>query len=328
MITLTNEASDKVIKIILCGLVSDKLNNNVDLRKFFSEGIAEIIGKNSILNVSIDSAISAINFHKPELIVCFGSCPPSAVNLMPLRFACDVNNVHLAIWLHDDPYEFDWNYNVVDVADTIFSNDLWASKHYQHPRVFHLPLAASKNFNYRVLTDKYISDVFFCGVAFENRVKLLRDLSSTLEKYKTDIYGEGWPEDLPGSINKRMANGEVADRCANSMATLYMGRSFNYANDRYQLTPSTPGPRLFEAAMSGAVQLVFINSLEILEYFEEGEGILLFDDAKSLKIHLDKLRDEPKFRAKVASLGQERCIRNHTYAIRAKEVLRVCTPNI
>ena len=312
------------VRVIVSGSFPDRMNSNLILRHFLAEGIRECIGVDAVLDISLDSLAMAIQMHNPQLVLCFGSCPPEVTNFSPLRAACDDAGSHLAFWLHDDPYEFDLNYSAVDVADTLITNDSWSALHYNHPRVFHLPLAASLEAHYREWIEEKETDVFFCGVAFSNRIALLRDLASILSSARTTIFGDGWPTDLPGSINQRITNSDVSNRCARTRATLYMGRNLHFSNHHYQLDPSTPGPRFFEAAMSGTVQLVFADTLEVLEYFDTEEGILIYDDPRGFKFHLDHLRDDPKFGKTVAQRGQTRAIRDHTYTARARTLLGMC----
>jgi len=312
------------VRVIVSGSFPDRMNSNLALRQFLADGLRQCLGRSAVLNLQLESLPQAIRLHKPELVLCFGSCPPEVTNFGPLRFACNETGAHLAFWLHDDPYEFDLNFTAVEVADTLFSNDRWASMHYNHPRVFHLPLAASVEIHHREWVDQKEIDVFFCGVAFDNRITLLRDLASTLSRFRTSIYGAGWPSWVPGAVNQRITNQELANRSAQSTATLYMGRNLHFANKRYQLDPSTPGPRFFEAAMTGAVQLVFAETLEVLDYFSLGEGFLLYDDPQSFEQHLIRLLDEPMYGRQISEQGQARARHEHTYAHRAYQLLKIC----
>lgn len=312
------------VRVIVSGSFPDRMNSNLALRRFLADGLSQCLGDSAVLNLQLECLPQAIQLHKPELALCFGSCPSEETNFGPLRAACNETGTHLAFWLHDDPYEFDLNYTAVEVADSLFSNDRWASIHYDHPRAFHLPLAACVETHHRDWVDRKKSDVFFCGVAFDNRIALLRDLAPTLSRYRTAIYGNGWPSWVPGAFNQRIPNQELADRSAQSTATLYMGRNLHFANKHYQLDASTPGPRFFEAAMTGAVQLVFADTLEVLDYFASDEGILLYDDPKSFEQHLIRLLDEPDYGRRISARGQARARRDHTYAHRARQLLTTC----
>jgi spore maturation protein CgeB len=105
---------------------------------------------------------------------------------------------------------------------------------------------------------------------------------------------------------------------------LNMGRRFNLANARFGLDASTPGPRTFEAAMAGTVQCMFVEGLEIYDYFDPDEGeVLLFDSPAELRHHVDMLRDDPAAAAQIADAAQQRTLRDHTYANRAARILEL-----
>ena len=311
------------VRVMVSGSFPDRMNSNLVLRRYLSQGFEACLGEDAVLDVPLETLPNAVRLHRPELVVCFGSCPPEVTNFAPLRAACDATGAHLAFWLHDDPYEFDLNYTAVAVADTLFCNDAWATRHYDHPRCHHLPLAACAAAHQRPWRAQKDTDVFFCGVAFENRKALLKDLAPVLARWRTAIFGDGWPE-LPGVRNQRIPNAELADRSAASMVTLYMGRNLHFANRRYQLDPSTPGPRFFEAAMCGTVQLMFADSLEVLDYFDLEEGVLLYDDPQGFARHLERLRDEPGTLERIALAGQRRALAAHTYGHRAARLLAAC----
>jgi len=324
--TLNGDVPESVsqLQVIVSGSFPDRMNSNLVLRTYLKQGLQSCLGQEAVIDVPLESLPRAVETHRPKLVLCFGSCPPEVSNFAPLRAACDAADSHLAFWLHDDPYEFDLNYTATDVADTLFTNDSWAAVHYDHPRAFHLPLAASEAAHYREWIHDKDKDVFFCGVAFSNRIALLRDLAPILARVRTQILGDGWPADITGAKNLRIPNHELVERSARSLATLYMGRNMHFANRRFQLDPTTPGPRFFEAAMTGAVQLVFADSLEVLDYFEEEEGILLYDDPRGFGLQLERLRDDPAFAQAVARAGQDRARREHSYESRARTLLEVC----
>jgi spore maturation protein CgeB len=103
--------------------------------------------------------------------------------------------------------------------------------------------------------------------------------------------------------------------------TLNIGRRFNLANNKYQLEPTTPGPRTFEAAMAGGLQCVYLESLELADYFTFGEEVLVFDSTYELKVLVEELRSDKLARMRLAEKSQARAIKDHTYAARAKVIL-------
>ncbi len=317
--------------LLIAGAFPDRLNSNVGIRDAIAEGFRECLRNapangESVREERFETVATAVAASRPDLVLLVGSCYPDIVRYEALRAACDRTGSRLAFWLHDDPYEFDTNYRACEVADFIFTSDRWASRHYHHPRVYHLPLAANPADFQRPADQRRYVDLFFCGVAFPNRIALLRDLAPRLAGRYAAVFGEGWPEDLvknlPGCRNQRLLPGQFADLCATSLLTLNIGRHHDLANRRYQLPASTPGPRTFEAALAGAVQLAFVESLEITDYFEPDEEIFLFDDPAEIAPLLEKLRRDPALASRVGAAAQRRALAEHTYAHRAAQLLR------
>lgn len=312
-------------RVLVAGASPDRLNRNAVLRSFVVEGFAEVLGRENAREARVELAARAVEQWRPDLVVSFGSCMPDESDYSALRRACDRTGAILAFWLHDDPYEFDFHYRAARVADFLFSNDRWAALHMDHPRAAHLPLAASPTAHFRQRPARRRFDVFFCGVAFENRKHVVSDLADTLRRVNTLVTGSDWPtKSLPFAQDRHLSNEEVADGCAASLLVLNLGRSLHFANDRYRLDPSTPGPRTFEAAMAGAAQAYFATGLEICEYYEPGSEVFLFDSPRDFAGLVDSLLAEPDRAAAVGLAAQRRTLRDHTYARRAERILRTC----
>lgn len=310
-------------RILLVGASPDRYNRNSVMRSYVAEGIVSVLGADALLRSSLQEAPLMVELSRPKTVLVFGSCMPDDSDYLQLYWACQKAQSCLVFWLHDDPYEFDFHYKILPYADFIFSNDRWCSLHYEQQRVWHLPMAASPSAHWRSWDKNKSVDLFFCGVAFPNRVSLIRDMSRLMTKYSVEIVGADWPNDLPFCTNRRLANMELADRYANSLATLNLGRNFNLANDRYRLSPSTPGPRTFEAAMSAACQLFFVDSLEIEDYFLPNEEILLFDSVEELAALVKELKESPSLAQAIGEAAQARCLSDHTYAQRIRKMLQV-----
>jgi spore maturation protein CgeB len=315
---------ETIERVLVCGASPDSINHNAQLRRYVGEGFKEILGDASVRICSLEVAEYVANEFSPHLIVVFGSCMPAVSVYHGLKNFCLRNGACLTFWLHDDPYEFDFNYKIVDEADVIFSNDRWAVSHYQHPHVYHVPLAASKSEHFREIRAKKDREVFFCGVGFPNRVSLLRDCASSLSGVKVEVLGAEWPSSLAFARNERVENKALPDYYAHSMITLNMGRRYNLANARFNLDASTPGPRTFEAAMAGTVQCMFVEGLEICDYFDpDAEEIVLFDSPAELRRCVDMLRADPSATMRMSAAAQQRALREHTYAHRASRILEI-----
>ncbi|TMU80258.1 hypothetical protein FGA82_10820 [Pseudomonas fluorescens] len=311
------------MKVLICGASPDRVNNNAVLRNYVARGFSEILNDESVTSCSLDISNETAKSFLPDLIVVFGSCMPDSCNYTGLRDYCTRSGATLAFWLHDDPYEFDLNFKILKYADYIFSNDRWAVEHINHPRVFHLPLAADKKAHFIDVSESIDRDIFFCGVGFQNRTQLLLDSQNALSKFNVEVLGAEWPETLNFSKNMRISNDDMSRHYNSSLVTLNIGRRHNLANDKYQLDATTPGPRTFEAAMAGAVQCYYLEGLEISDYFTIDEEILVFDSPTELASIVDELRSSPSRRRNIAEQSQSRALKDHTYAARAKSILSI-----
>jgi spore maturation protein CgeB len=282
--------------------------------------------ESSIVECGLRFAEENIHQLSPHLVLVFGSYLPDAVDYGRVAFACRRCGAHLAFWTHDDPYELDAFYKIVPYADTVFSNDKTCLKYYDHPEVFHLPLAGDPTDHFRpVQPGKTFSfDLLFCGVAFPHRLQMLEDLQPLLARWRVLVIGEGWPDGFRGVRNFRVSNRRLADLYNVSLATLNVGRDFDLANRRFHAPASTPGPRTFEAALAGTVQLYFAASLEIEDYFRPGSEILLFDDPRQIPELLTELSENPGRASAIAKAAQQRALRDHTYGRRAEFIIQKC----
>lgn len=309
--------------ILITGASPDKVNNNAIMRSYVEEGAISILGKENVKNVPLEYADQYQYSFPFDLVLVFGSCMPDQCNYDSLRIACDKTNAILAFWLHDDPYEQDFSYKLIDKADFIFSNDKWATRFYEHNYSYHLPMAASKSAHFREIKKNWIYDMFFCGVGFHNRIQFFRDALKYLENFKISVKGSNWPEDIPFTINERVSNSLLPDLLNKSKFTFNLGRHLDLGNQRFSLPASTPGPRTFETAMSGTVQLYYVESLEIIEYFTPNKEIILFDSIKELESTVDKLIDNEIGLYEIAKNAQDRAIKDHTYEVRLKKMLSI-----
>ncbi len=313
-------------RVLVTSTFSDALNTNTTIRPCLAEGFGDILGKDRVLAVPLDLARDAIRRFRPDLVVAVGSIVPDGSDLRGLRRAADGVGAELAYWLHDDPYEFDYAFKAELTADIIFSNDSWAVHHYRHGNVHHLPLAASRARHLRDLTavSERETVVFFCGVAYPNRVALIRRADTVLSRHPVAILGTGWPSDIRCAANRRLTPAEMADHAADARLTLNIGRDLDIANRRFALPPATPGPRTFEVALAGSAQLFFATGLEICDAFQPDREILLVDGVADIARAIERALDDPDAIQAIAMRAQIRALRDHTYTQRAARMLALC----
>jgi spore maturation protein CgeB len=313
------------VDILITGGTPDRTNTNIALRTLAAEGFADVLGKDRVVNVPFEIAAARVRISRPRLVLVFGSILLDQCEFSGLRWACDDAGSCLAFWLTDDPYEFDTSAKITGLADHIFSNDRWSAEHYHRDNVWHLPLAASPRAHtpWIMPASKAQRDVFFCGVGYPRRARMLKDLRSILDRVHTEVLGERWDiEDLCFCKNERLPSEHLPQYYASSAVVLNIGRDFHYANRKYQLVPSTPGPRTFEAAMAGACQFFFVESLEVLDYFETDTEIILFNDPPEFEARLNELLEDVERRQRIGAASRARCLRDHTYAVRARQILK------
>jgi spore maturation protein CgeB len=312
------------VDVLITGGTPDRTNTNVALRTFVAEGFADVLGKDRVVNVPSEIAAARVRITRPRLVVVFGSILLDQCEFSGLRRACDDAGTCLTFWLTDDPYEFDASAKITRLADHIFSNDRWTAEHYHRNNVWHLPLAASPRTHttQNIIGSKTQRDVFFCGVGYPSRMRIVKDLRFILDRVQTEIVGDRWDtEALRFCRNERVPSEQLPQYYSSSAVVLNLGRDFHYANRRYQLVPSTPGPRTFEAAMAGACQLFFVDSLEVLDYFEADKEIILFNDPLEFEARLKELLEDVEHRQRIGAACRARCLRDHTYAVRARQIL-------
>jgi spore maturation protein CgeB len=314
--------------VLLVPTVPPKWTSNAVLIDLLKEACSQRFGPEGVRVTSPERAPRALQELRPRFVLVFGSLVMDEVDLGPLRAAGDEPGVKVAYWATEDPYELDAAYKLEGVADVIFTNDRFTKLHYElmgFPHVHHLPLAASIRQRRPVLErdGDYLYDVFFCGVAFDNRRKVIDGLRPLLSGVNALICGSHWNENARWIQNRRLSPEELLDAYQHSRIVLNVGRTHSFANDRFAVTPSTPGPRTFEAAIAGGAQLAFADRPEILDYYMLGEEISMFDSLSEAEATVDRLLAHPEERIAMAIAAQRRTERSHLYIHRMDAMLDV-----
>lgn len=307
--------------IVLIASASPKhLNSNFNLSQYVFQAAVQLLGEGAVKFSEFEGIADSISSLKPDICIIFGSVMPDECDYFLIKKEAERKSCKLAFWLHDDPYEIDASDKIKGIADYIFTNDKYSAYFYNHNKVFHLPLGGCPTHHFKELTEKKQFDIFFCGFGYSNRVNLVKDLNNTLSKYRTRIVGTNWPR-FSYCKNSRISSSALIEYYNRSIITLNIGRHLNLANDKYQLPPSTPGPRTFEAALAGTVQFFFTETLEIENYFKPDEEIILFDDIKSFNEKLDRVYHDKEFSFNIAKNSQSRALREHCYLHRLQKLL-------
>ena len=235
-----------------------------------------------------------------------------------------------AIWFTEDPYELARNRRHAELFQCVFSNDSGSVTAY--PAARHLPLAADADLwpgEPPQLVPSHLA--FFSGTAWPNRKRLLAQLQQTLgDPSALDLHlvANAVVEAAPGerglaaslAFSPAIPITEFTRRAARSLCTLVIGRDFS-GSGQHAFSRS-PGPRLFEAGITGSCQLVHAGEIpDMPADLEEGRHFLRFRNLAELTDLLAEARQRPeRFQAIGAAMaGRIRC--HHTYDQRATTLL-------
>ena len=104
--------------------------------------------------------------------------------------------------------------------------------------------------------------------------------------------------------------------------TLSIGRRHDLANSS-RISPSTPGPRLFEASGCGAVQLVCDSGFEIGCYYEPNHEILWARNVDDAIECLQRASKDPAMLDQMSQRCWKRTQAEHLYSHRAAQILKL-----
>jgi len=235
------------------------------------------------------------------------------------------------MWVTEDPYELSINKKNGDIFDLIFTNNSESVSAYGN-KGRHLPFAADTSIHYREVVDnaqenKLYYDLFFAGNPWPNRVRLLKDLQSNLEELNVKValpHNEHLPVPDIGMESSRYLwrtpNSEFVRFANKSRVTLTLHRSFSSSGNND--TAATPGPRLFEIALSGGFQLIDMSLPEVTKYFTEDVDFIGFRTKEECVEKLKFYLSNPEKRISIAKSAQQKAMKDHLYANRVDTIYK------
>lgn len=312
--------------ILVIGTSADNLNSNSHIRQYISEGFRELSPDASVVSMSSEDFVGVKTLPHKSLCLFVGS-------VVELKFGVEIQlerarrlGSRTAVWLHDDPYEFDASMRVLEGADVIFTNDKAALYHYpDRSRVVHLPLASSSRFLSPPIS-RTGADYLFAGVPFRNRLRFFTEFSEVMSQRKASLkgmlIGPSWELSVfPDAIDRRLSPTALSNLYKFCLSTIYLGRELDLCNSRYMIRASTPGPRLFECAGAGGCQIAMTPGLEITEYLEPSEEMFLVESAEEAVELAIELKKNIRRSLSVGRNAQARVKSEHLYRHRAKTIL-------
>lgn len=129
-----------------------------------------------------------------------------------------------------------------------------------------------------------------------------------------------------GFSDARLEKEQLVQFYQRSKLVLNLGRSLSFENKRFLISPSTPGPRTYEAAAAGALQVFHEDTYEIRRYYTK-EEIPSFSNRKQFEELVDTYIDNGALRIETAKKAQARTMADHTYGHRIRQALGILKEN-
>jgi len=307
-------------------LLNTKLGNlNAYLTTYVHEGLEKVLGPGTVVVSDYHHCLRDCGRHRCNTVLCLDGQELHELMVSKLRRL----STRMVLWLTEDPYEQSRNLPNLQYFDLVFTNDCRSARYYDSNKVFHLPFAASPTYHRHDVIEKesdYLYDVFFAGTAWPNRVRLLGRIISQLSEYRCKLivpYNEFLEKPDLGlcefEMDYRLCNKDLALIQNRSKIVLYLHRDFSASNEIQK--SSTPGPRVFETALSGAFQLAEDNLPELDKYFTRDREIAYFGSADGCVSRIRHFLRHSEARQRIARAAQQRAEREHLYEHRAHVLL-------
>jgi len=309
------------MRVLISGTCPPELNTNHELIVAIADGFRRLDGLEVKL-AKVNQLPEFIKLWKPQLVLLVGGLALETIPLALVHHLCSVAESKFAFWNLEDPYEIDWVLQKGDFFDLICTTDFCSYCFYPGAwRVEHLPLAspdqpAPQTGNRLPPSARWL----FCGVPFQNRINWIDSIRLTHPDGL--LIGPNWPSYRhPTLVSRKRISRELLLRLYKTMPiTLSIGRCHNIANSA-RISPSTPGPRLFEAAGCGAAQLVCDTGLEIGCYYQPNHEFLWARTAEEASECLDRASKDPVMLERMSQRAWKRTQSEHLYSHRAKAIL-------
>ncbi|MFM7551190.1 MAG: glycosyltransferase [Cyanobacteriota bacterium] len=313
------------MRVLVSSGTADSINTNQRLRQRIAHGFQQL--GLSCQPCAVEAVPALLQRQAVDLLLITGSIADPSVDLQWLVRRARQQGSQVAFWLHDDPYEFDLHWRLAELGCPVFSNEPNCLPYYPPGcQARALALAASPLDD---LPDGALStglpaaepevDLAFCGVAFPQRIAMVRQLAAA--GFRLACWGEGWPEDLAGAMNQRLGPLGLRQLYRRCRFVLNLGREIAIANRRHQIAASMPGPRTFEAALVGAVQVYLGQSPRISALYGPGEGVIPAGSVEEVAALVERAIEQPQWLQHLGQAAARHTRRHHLYRHRCHDLL-------
>ncbi|HKM62956.1 MAG TPA: glycosyltransferase [Acidisphaera sp.] len=311
------------MKFLVCTGHPLESQANAQVRRSVMDGLEACFGEGSATAANISGASGVVGALQPDFVLGLGSYLPESTYFGEVAREARRVGARMVFWATEEPYEQDASYRIERDFDAIFSCDRWGVNFHRHKHAYHLPLAGCGVRHVRPYDEaaERPIDVMFCGVAFSSRKELIEELRPSLAGLNISFIGPGWGQFGFGFSDRRIEKDQLIDLYGQSKIVLNLGRSLHFENQRYMIVPSSPGPRTYEAALAGALQLFHEDTYEIRRYFTADE-MPTFSNKREFDTLLTRYLGSPALRHATARRAQQRALAEHTYAHRMQAMVQ------
>lgn len=310
------------MRVVVTSGTADAINTNQRLRLRIAHGFHQL--GLSCQALAVEQVPKVLGRQPVDLLLITGSIADPGVDLNWLVHKARSHGSDVVFWLHDDPYEFDLHWRLKGLDCVVFTNEPNCVEYYPAEcRIHPLALAASPldDLPEQTKNTEPQLDLGFCGVAFPQRIAVIRQLLRA--GFSLECWGDGWPDDLRGAFNRRLGPVGLRGLYSRCRFVLNLGREVAIANRRHQLAASMPGPRTFEAGLLGAVQLYVGQSPRVRQYYKPEQGLIEVNSEEEIWALVHHSQEHPQWRRDLAAAAAAHTRRHHLYRHRCHDLLAV-----
>ncbi|WP_430259414.1 glycosyltransferase family protein [Neorhizobium sp. IRS_2294] len=285
---------------------------NIHITRAIIDDARSIFGEVEVHLATYDNVVEMCAELATPILLCLDGQRLSSAILERAISHCSAS----CLWTFDDPYNLSDHINYVDLFDQIFTNDRSSLAHYGD-KGFFLPLAAPSALLGETLEQDPAFDIFFCGMAWPNRVTLLNRLLRDRPQLRFKIaltYNSATPRlPLNASLSSYVETLSFADYikyAKRSRVTLALHRNFS-GTDKFA-TSSNPGPRVFEIGAAGAYQVAEFGG-EDFEALIPSEYLHSYSSYEELLDLIDTALNQPAARKASAENLRKLIAAQHSY---------------
>lgn len=273
--------------------------------------------KNPLQDWTEKAVLEQVKRSKPDVIYIYSGVWLSRETLKEMKTMCKQLVLQWSCPIVDEWSDFAFGEfdAILTSADSLISR--FENK---HGKPVFLQQAFDTRFLEKIrLSDKKEDVVFAGSFHLQHHAMRIRMISGIAEKYSLSIYcpdpGNNAAFDIIKKHRKNFVAGEkLIEVFANARISLHIpGDDF---------ADSAGAKRLFEVTGAGSM-LLALEQKGIGKYFEPGKEIVLFRDTADCLDKLGYYLSHEEERAAIARAGQERTFRDHTFEVRARELLEI-----